>query len=91
MTPDSIFTTLKERMKKLDVLNFTPTTVALQGVANLIEKGLTLQEIKILTKFETQKIEDVSKYLLTDEDSEKVINEKLQKKIVQTQKKVEMR
>lgn len=91
LTPDSIFTTLKERMKKLDVLNFTPTTVALQGVANLIEKGLTLQEIKILTKFETQKIEDVSKYLLTDEDAEKVINEKLQKKIVQTQKKVEMR
>ncbi|MBP3476061.1 MAG: hypothetical protein J6K48_07050 [Lachnospiraceae bacterium] len=91
LTPDSIFTTLKERMKKLDVSNFTPTTVALQGVVNLIEKGLTLQEIKILTKFETQKIEDVSKYLLTDEDAEKVINEKLQKKIVQTQKKVEMR
>lgn len=85
LTPDSIFTTLKERMKKLDVSNFTPTTVALQGVVNLIEKGLTLQEIKILTKFETQKIEDVSKYLLTDEDAEKVINEKLQKKIVQTQ------
>lgn len=57
----------------------------------MIEKGLTLQEIKILTKFETQKIEDVSKYLLTDEDAEKVINEKLQKKIVQTQKKAEMR
>ncbi len=84
LTPDSIFTTLKERMKKLDVSNFTPTTVALQGVVNLIEKGLTLQEIKILTKFETQKIEDVSKYLLTDEDTEKVINEKLQKNIVQT-------
>lgn len=82
LTPDSIFTTLKERMKKLDVSNFTPTTVALQGVVNLIEKGLTLQEIKILTKFETQKIEDVSKYLLTDEDAEKVINEKLQKKTV---------
>lgn len=90
LTPDSIFTTLKERMKKLDVSNFTPTTVALQGVVNLIEKGLTLQEIKILTKFETQKIEDVSKYLLTDEDAEKVINEKLQKKIVKTQKKVEI-
>lgn len=48
----------------------------------MIEKGLTLQEIKILTKFETQKIEDVSKYLLTDEDTEKVINEKLQNKII---------
>ena len=81
LTPDSIFYTLKEKMKKLDIYNFTPTTVALQGVANLIEKGLTLQEIKILTGFETQKIEDVSKYLLTDEDIEKVINEKLQKKI----------
>lgn len=88
LTPDSIFTTLKERMKKLDVHNFTPTTVALQGVVNLFEKGLTLQEIKILTKFETQKIEDISKYLLTDEDAEKVINEKLQKRIVQTQKKL---
>ncbi|MBD5548100.1 MAG: hypothetical protein HDQ97_11985 [Lachnospiraceae bacterium] len=81
LTPDSIFYTLKEKMKKLDIHNFTPTTVALQGVANLIGKGLTLQEIKILTGFETQKIEDVSKYLLTDEDIEKVINEKLQKKI----------
>ncbi|HIW81428.1 MAG TPA: hypothetical protein H9742_07920 [Candidatus Acetatifactor stercoripullorum] len=90
LTPNSIFITLKERMKKLDVSNFTPTTVALQGVVNLIEKGLTLQEIKILTKFETQKIEDVSKYLLTDEDAEKVINEKLQKEIVQTQKKLEL-
>ena len=81
LTPDSIFHTLKKKMKELDIYNFTPTTVALQGVANLIEKGLTLQEIKILTGFETQKIEDVSKYLLTDEDIEKVINEKLQKKI----------
>lgn len=35
-------------------------------------------EIKMLTGFETQKIGDVSKYLLTDEDVEKVINEKLQ-------------
>ena len=49
------------KMKELDIHNFTPTTVALQGVANLIEKGLTLQEIKILTGFETQKIEDISK------------------------------
>lgn len=80
LTPDSIFATLKERMKKLKISNFTPTTVALQGVANLIEKGLTLQEIKILTGFETQKIEDVSKYLLTDKDVENVINEKLQKR-----------
>ena len=80
LTPDSIFHTLKIKMKELDIHNFTPTTVALQGVANLIEKGLTLQEIKILTGFETQKIEDVSRYLLTDEEIENVINEKLQKK-----------
>ncbi len=80
LTPDSIFATLKEKVKKANISNFTPTTVALNGVANLIEKGLTLQEIKILTGFETQKIEDVSKYLLTDEDTERVINEKLQNK-----------
>ena len=77
LTPDSIFATLKERMKKLQVSNFTPTSIALQGVVNLIEKGLTLGEIKALTGFETQKIEDVSKYLLTDENVEKVINRKL--------------
>ena len=52
----------------------------MQGVANLIEKGLTLQEIKIFTGFETQKIKDVSKYLLSDEEVENVINKKLQKK-----------
>lgn len=77
LTPDSIFPTLKGRMKRLNVSNFTPTSVALQGVANLIEKGLSLGEIKLLTGFETQKIEDVSKYLLMDEDVEKVINDKL--------------
>lgn len=77
LTPDSIFGTLKNRMKKLSISNFTPTTLGLFGVANLIEKGLTLGEIKLLTGFETQKIEDVSLYLLTDEDVEKVINEKI--------------
>jgi len=34
-----------------------------------MEKGLTLGEIKLLTGFETQKIEDVSQYLLTDENT----------------------
>ena len=66
-------------MKKLKVSNFTPTSIALQGVSNLIEKGFTLEEIKALTGFETQKIDDVSKYLLTDVDVEKVINGKLSK------------
>ena len=47
------------------------------GVANLIEQGLTFGEIRLLTGFETQKIEDVSQYLLTDEDAEKVINQKI--------------
>lgn len=51
--------------------------MALSGVANLIERGLTLGEIKLLTGFETQKIEDVSQYLLTDENVDKVINEKM--------------
>ena len=78
LTPDSIFATLKERLKKKNITNFTPTTVALQGVSNLIGKGLTIAEIKILTGFETQKIEDVSKYLLTDEKIEELINKKLQ-------------
>lgn len=78
LTPDSIFYTLKERVRKLGISNFTPTSVALQGIVTLIEKGLTMGEIKVLTGFETQKIEDVSKYLLTDEDVNKVINEKLQ-------------
>lgn len=64
-------------MKKLNISNFTPTSVALQGVADLIGKGLSLGEIKVLTGFETQIIGDVSKYLLMDEDVEKVINEKL--------------
>lgn len=81
LTPDSILATLKEKIKKFNISNFTPTTIALYGISNLITKGLTIQEIKILTGFEAQKIEDVSKYLLTDEDIEKVINEKLQKKI----------
>lgn len=78
LTPDSIFATLKERLKKKNITNFTPTTVALQGVSNLIEKGLTIEEMKLLTGFETQKIEDVSKYMLTDENIDELINNKLQ-------------
>lgn len=78
LTPDSMFGTLKTRMKKMNIANFTPTSVALYGVANLIEKGLTLGEIKLLTGFETQKIEDVSQYLLTDEDVEEGINKKIE-------------
>ena len=77
LTPDSMFGTLKTRMKKMNVSNFTPTSVALYGVANLVEEGLTLAEIKLLTGFETQKIDDVAQYLLTDEDAEELINKKI--------------
>ncbi|MCI9337737.1 MAG: hypothetical protein HFH93_09385 [Lachnospiraceae bacterium] len=61
----------------MDVANFTPTSEALYGVANLVEEGLTLAEIKLLTGFETQKIDDVAQYLLTDEDAEELINRKI--------------
>lgn len=64
----------KNQNEKMDVFNFTPTSVALYGVANLVEEGLTLAEIKLLTGFETQKIDDVAQYLLTDEDAEELIN-----------------
>lgn len=77
LTADSMLSTLKSRLKKMDITNFTPTTVALYGVTHLIEKGLNLAEIKFLTGFETQKIEDVSQYLLTDENIDQVVNEKL--------------
>ena len=71
-----MFDTLKKKKKKMDVANFTPTSVALYGVANLVEEGLTLAEIKLLTGFETQKIDDVAQYLLTD-DAEELINKKI--------------
>lgn len=78
LTPDSILGTLKSRMKKLGICNFTPTTVGLYGVSNLLEKQLTIEEIKILTGFETQKIDNVSNYLLINKDVEYEINRKLQ-------------
>ena len=53
------------------------TTLALKGVSKLIQKGLTLSEIKYLTGFETKKIEDVSRWLMNQEDVESVINNKL--------------
>lgn len=77
LTADSMLSTLKSRLKKMDIANFTPTTVALYGVVNLIDKGLNLVEIKLITGFETQKIEDVLQYLLTDENVDKVVKEKL--------------
>ena len=67
----------KDQNEKMDVANFTPTSVVLYGVANLVEEGLTLAEIKLLNGFETQKIDDVAQYLLTDEDAEELINRKI--------------
>lgn len=46
LTPDSIFATLNERLKKKNITNFTPTTVALQGVSNLIGKELKMLQNK---------------------------------------------
>ena len=56
---------------------FTAIRFALKGVSKLIQKGLTLSEIKYLTGFETKKIEDVSRWLMNQEDVESVINNKL--------------
>lgn len=77
LTADSMLATLTENVKKKKVANFTPTTIALKGVANLINKELTPGEIKILTDFKIQKIEDVSRYLLIDKNIEEIINKKL--------------
>ena len=60
-----------------EVNNINTTTLALKGVSKLIQKGLTLSEIKYLTGFETKKIEDVSRWLMNQEDVESVINNKL--------------
>ena len=78
LASDSIFGRgIKDKLKKKQVLDFTPTSVALSGIAGLLKKGLTIGEIQILTGFEAQKIVDVSQYLLSDVDVEKTINDKL--------------
>lgn len=64
---------------KKDGYNISNTTLALKGISKLIQKGLTISEIKCLTGFETKKIEDVSNYLMAQYDKETVINEKLKK------------
>jgi hypothetical protein len=74
---DSVFGTLKEKLNKLEVKNFNPTSVALKGVSDLIKKGLSIAEINALTGFESQKIMDVSRYLLLDKDINQTINDKL--------------
>ena len=67
----------KIQEKLEEVNNINTTTLALKGVSKLIQKGLTLSEIKYLTGFETKKIEDVSRWLMNQEDVESVINNKL--------------
>lgn len=67
--------TVQEKLEESN--NINTTTLALKGVSKLIQKGLTISEIKYLTGFETKKIEDVSMWLMNQEDVEIVINNKL--------------
>ena len=75
ITSGSALATIQEKLE--EVTNINTTTLALKGVSKLIQKGLTLSEIKYLTGFETKKIEDVSMWLMNQEDVESVINTKL--------------
>ncbi len=59
--------------------------VGLTGVQKLLEKGMTVAEIKMLTGFGINKIEDVAEYMLVNLDIEKVINEKLSGEYYKTQ------
>lgn len=75
ITSSSALATIQEKLEEVN--NINTTTIALKGVSKLIQKGLTLSEIKYLTGFETKKIEDVSMWLMNQEDVESVINSKL--------------
>lgn len=75
ITSSSALATIQEKLEEVN--NINTTTLALKGVSKLIQKGLTLSEIKYLTGFETKKIEDVSMWLMNQEDVESVINSKL--------------
>lgn len=75
ITSSSALATIQEKLEEVN--NINTTTLALKGVSKLIQKGLTLSEIKYLTGFETKKIEDVSRWLMNQEDVECVINNKL--------------
>lgn len=74
ITSSSALATIQEKLEEVN--NINTTTLALKGVSKLIQKGLTLSEIKYLTGFETKKIEDVSMWLMNQEDVESVINSK---------------
>lgn len=75
ITSSSALATIQEKLEEVN--NINTTTLALKGVSKLVQKGLTLSEIKYLTGFETKKIEDVSRWLMNQEDVESVINNKL--------------
>ena len=75
ITSSSALATIQEKLEEVN--NINTTTLELKGVSKLIQKGLTLSEIKYLTGFETKKIEDVSRWLMNQEDVESVINNKL--------------
>lgn len=75
ITSSSALATIQEKLEEVN--NINTTTLELKGVSKLIQKGLTLSEIKYLTGFETKKIEDVSMWLMNQEDVESVINNKL--------------
>lgn len=67
---------LKPKAEKLGITNFTPTSVALSGIVNLINRNLTIGEIIKLSGFEMKKIADVADYLLIDKDISQLINKK---------------
>ena len=75
ITSSSAMPTVQEKLEECN--NINTTTLALKGVSKLIQKGLTISEIKYFTGFETKKIEDVSMWLMNQEDVESVINDKL--------------
>ena len=67
----------KRAKENFNIAGFSPMATVLTGVQKLLEKGMTIAEIKMLTGFGIQKIDDVAEYMLMAQDIEKVINEKL--------------
>ena len=69
---------LRKRAKEsFNITGFSSMVTGLTGVQKLLEKGMTSAEIKMITGFTIQKIDDVAQYMLMAQDIEKVINEKL--------------
>ncbi len=69
---------LRKRAKEsFNIAGFSSMATALTGVQKLLERGMTSAEIKMITGFTIQKIDDVAQYMLIAQDIEKVINEKL--------------